>query len=128
MLQAVFSIDWGHFLGKGLFGEGVGSICGVAAASTASEMRVLVRKGLKKTPTLELRLDWLRNDAERHKFLRWLKGHQDKKATLIATCRRREGGGEFTGDAGAELFWLMQAREAGCKWCDVEVETLQELP
>jgi 3-dehydroquinate dehydratase/shikimate dehydrogenase len=128
MLQAVFSIDWGQFLGKGLFGEGVGRICGVVAAATASEMKALVGEGLKKTPTLELRLDWLRNDEERHKFLRWLKSRRNRKLTFIATCRRRVGGGEFTGDAGAELFWLMQARDAGCGWCDVEVETLQELP
>ena len=91
-------------------------------------MKALVVQGLKKTPTLELRLDWLRNDEERHKFLRWLKSRRTGKLTFIATCRRRVGGGEFTGDAGAELFWLMQARAAGCTWCDVEVETLKELP
>jgi 3-dehydroquinate dehydratase/shikimate dehydrogenase len=32
------------------------------------------------------------------------------------------------GDKNKELCWLMQAREAGCTWCDIEVETLRELP
>jgi 3-dehydroquinate dehydratase/shikimate dehydrogenase len=27
-----------------------------------------------------------------------------------------------------ELYWLIQAREAGCQWCDLEVETLRKLP
>jgi 3-dehydroquinate dehydratase/shikimate dehydrogenase len=26
------------------------------------------------------------------------------------------------------LYWLGQAREAGCEWCDLEIETLRELP
>jgi 3-dehydroquinate dehydratase / shikimate dehydrogenase len=128
MLQAVFSIDWGHSLGGSLFGDGVRRICGVVAASTAREMQVLVLRGLGQTPTLELRLDWLASDSERHKFLKWLKARRFSAAQLIATCRRRIGGGEFTSDAGAELFWLTQAREAGCAWCDLEVETLEELP
>src|SRR5258705_4681436 len=27
-----------------------------------------------------------------------------------------------------ELYWLAQAREAGCLWCDLEIETLRKLP
>jgi 3-dehydroquinate dehydratase/shikimate dehydrogenase len=77
---------------------------------------------------VELRLDWLRNDSERARFLRWLKKNAPPRATFLATCRRKEGGGEFSGDVAAELFWLMQAREAGCRWCDVEIETLRKLP
>jgi 3-dehydroquinate dehydratase/shikimate dehydrogenase len=91
-------------------------------------MQLLVRQALRLTLTVELRLDWLRNDQERKKFLDWLKQTQLRKAVLLATCRRRIGGGEFSGDAGAELFWLMKAREAGCQWCDLEIETLRELP
>jgi 3-dehydroquinate dehydratase/shikimate dehydrogenase len=115
-------------LGRGLFGEGISRLCGVVAATTAREMRVLAARALKETPTVELRLDWLKNDEERHKLLRWLRSQRNRKAQFIATCRRRVGGGEFAGDAGAELFWLMKAREAGCQWCDVEAETLRELP
>jgi 3-dehydroquinate dehydratase / shikimate dehydrogenase len=111
-----------------VFGKGVARLCGVVAAPTAREMRVLVASGLRQTRTVELRLDWLKNDQERHSFLKWLKGFRSSKAQLIATCRRRIAGGEFAGVASEELFWLIQAREAGCDWCDLEVETLRELP
>ncbi len=111
-----------------VFGKGVARLCGVVAAGTARELRGLLREALRQTPTVEIRLDWLKNDGERRRFLQWLKAHRPAKAQLIATCRRRVGGGEFAGGAGEELFWLIQAREAGCAWCDLEVETLRELP
>jgi 3-dehydroquinate dehydratase/shikimate dehydrogenase len=49
-------------------------------------------------------------------------------ATFLATCRRKCAGGLFAGDVQAQLYWLIQARDAGCQWCDVEIETLRELP
>ncbi len=111
-----------------LFGTGLRRICAVAAASTAAEMAKLVRAGLKQTRTVELRLDWLSSDAERARFLGWLKKTRLPGATLLATCRRREGGGKFAGGVDRELYWLVQARQAGCQWCDLEVETLRKLP
>ena len=112
----------------GLFGTGLRRICAVAAASTAAEMAKLVRSGLRQTSTIELRLDWLSSDAERGQFLRWLGKGQFGNATFLATCRRREGGGKFAGGVDRELYWLTQAREAGCQWCDLEAETLRKLP
>jgi 3-dehydroquinate dehydratase/shikimate dehydrogenase len=128
MLQALFSMNWEEFSGMGLFGNETHRICGVAAASTAREMGDLVRQARRLTRTVELRLDWLKDDTEREKFLGWLKRTRLGRAVFLATCRRRIGGGEFAGDAGAELFWLMKAREAGCQWCDLEIETLRALP
>jgi 3-dehydroquinate dehydratase/shikimate dehydrogenase len=112
----------------GLFGTGLRRICAVVAASTAAEMAKLVRSALKQTRTVELRLDWLRSGAERARFLAWLKKNKFRDATFLATCRRREGGGKLPGGVDHELHWLIQAREAGCQWCDVEVETLRKLP
>src|ERR1700739_3222032 len=112
----------------GAFGKGVARLCGVLAASTSLELRRLLNVALRETPTAEIRLDWLKNDTELRAFLKWLKAHSPRRAQLIATCRRRVGGGEFAGDANEEQYWLMQAREAGCAWCDLEVETLRELP
>src|SRR6266851_1009982 len=111
-----------------LFGTGVRRICAVAAASTARELGQQVRLALRETKTVELRLDWLRSDSERARFFRWLPKNNPRDATFVATCRRREGGGKFAGDAEQELYWLMQAREAGCEWCDLEMETYRELP
>jgi 3-dehydroquinate dehydratase / shikimate dehydrogenase len=112
----------------GPFGLGKRRICAVAAAATAAEMARQVRSALRETPTVELRLDWLRSDAERAKVLRWLAKQKFRGAVLLATCRRVPAGGGFAGSIEAELYWLMQARDSGCAWCDVEVETLRELP
>src|SRR5260370_22990930 len=112
----------------GPFGTGLRRICAVVAAGTAAEMSKLSRFALGLTSTVELRLDWLRSDAERAGFLRWLRKRRPRNATFLATCRRREGGGKFAGDVDRELYWLIQAREAGCQWCDLEVETLRKLP
>lgn len=111
-----------------VFGAGTARICAVAAASTAETMVRQIRLGLQETPTIELRLDWLRSDLERARLLRWLRNHTPRRGTFLATCRRRAGGGKFAGSIDAELRWLAQAREAGCSWCDVEAETWKELP
>jgi 3-dehydroquinate dehydratase/shikimate dehydrogenase len=116
------------FVAASVFGEGAARICTVVAAARALEFRILVEKALRQSPTVELRLDWLANDSERHRALDWLKRSVHPKAVFIATCRRRIGGGEFAGSALEELFWLMKAKEAGCAWCDLEIETLRELP
>jgi 3-dehydroquinate dehydratase / shikimate dehydrogenase len=112
---------------ESLFGAGVRRICAVAAASTAAEMAAQIRAGLRETPTIELRLDWLRKDSERARLLAWLKRNRPRAATFLATCRRREGGGKLRGGVKAELRWLAQAREAGCIWCDLEIETWRRL-
>src|SRR6266404_5969995 len=112
----------------GLFGKGVARICAVVAASSAREMAVQLRRALRETPTVELRLDWLKSDSERRRLLAWLRRNPLPRAVLLATCRRREGGGLFAGSVQDELHWLAQASEAGCLWCDLEVETLRKLP
>ena len=111
-----------------LFGKGVGRVCAVAAASTTAEMSRQVRAASQVARTIELRLDWLQSDAERARLVRWLKEHRPANVTFLATCRRKEGGGKFAGDIARQLFWLSQARDAGCQWCDVEMETFRELP
>ncbi len=111
-----------------LFGTRVGRVCAVVAAPTAAEMCRQVRSALKDTRTIELRLDWLRNDEERSRFLLWLKKKRPRSATFLATCRRRVASRKFPGDIHRELYWLIQARDAGCQWCDLEMETFRELP
>ncbi|HKW64310.1 MAG TPA: shikimate dehydrogenase [Candidatus Acidoferrum sp.] len=111
-----------------LFGKGVGRVCAVAAASTAAEMSRQVLKASRNARTVELRLDWLHSDDERAQLIHWLKTHRLASVTFLATCRRREGGGKFAGDIAGQLYWLSQALEAGCQWCDVEMETFRELP
>jgi len=111
-----------------LFGKGVGRICAVVAASSARQMAAQLRRAWRETPTVELRLDWLKSDSERRRLLAWLGRNRPRQAVVVATCRRREGGGLFADSVQDELYWLAQAREAGCLWCDLEIETLRKLP
>ncbi len=105
-----------------------GRLCAVVATPLAAEAVAHIKQAQKYTKTLELRLDWLKSDRERSKLLGWLKRRRLGGVTLLATCRRILGGGKLEGGAEAELYWLTQAREAGCRWCDLEIETLRELP
>ena len=111
-----------------IFGKGLARICAVVATPSAQNFRVLVRAAARQAPTVELRLDWLANDTQRQRALDWLKKYAPSKATYLATCRRRIAGGEFAGSVYDELAWLKKAKEAGCTWCDLEIETLEELP
>jgi 3-dehydroquinate dehydratase/shikimate dehydrogenase len=111
---------------------GLGRLCAVVAAEEALALRRQLLLALRQTPTVELRLDWLENDRQRTMFLNWLRKDRSRdrrfpRATLIATCRRVEGGGRFQGDAQAELSWLAAARDAGCQWCDLEIESVRRL-
>ena len=105
---------------KGLFGKD--RVCAVVASESARKMRAQVLLGLRKTRIVELRLDYLRNAKEREAFLSWLR-HGRLRAVLIATCRRREGGGLFQGSLEGQIEILAQAVRSGCQWCDVEIET-----
>jgi 3-dehydroquinate dehydratase/shikimate dehydrogenase len=102
-------------------------ICGVVAAGTALEMGRLLRRTLRQTRTVELRLDYLRSPRERAVFLRHLAANPPA-ATLIATFRGRRGGGQFAGSAAAQREVLSSAARAGCQWCDVEIEATHDWP
>lgn len=101
-------------------------ICGVVAASTAREMMVQLRRALRQTQTIELRLDWLRSEREILRFLEGLRRTRGR-ATYIATCRRVEAGGRFSGGLVSQLAILQLAAACGCQWCDLEMETAARL-
>ena len=102
-------------------------VCAVVAAPDAGAMRRQLSVALGQTRTVELRLDWLSSDAEVEKFLRFLAARRPK-ATLLATCRRREAGGFYRGTIARQLIHLAEAIRAGCEWYDLEVETLRKCP
>lgn len=108
-----------------LFGKD--RLCAVVAGTTAAAMARQLKRALHETRTAEVRLDWLASDAERARFLDWLE-RQRLRATIVATCRRREAGGKFAGDVAGQLLALVRAVDAGCAWCDVEIETAVKLP
>src|SRR5579864_6364642 len=106
-----------------LFGKD--RICAVVAAPTAREAWRQVRQALKYTRTIELRLDWLKNRNELELLLVRLK-LSSVAANFIATCRRREGGGRFGGSVPVQLEYLYAANRAGCKWSDLEAESISD--
>lgn len=104
--------------------------CAVVAAPSATEMVRGLKKALSESRTIELRLDWLKNTRELGRFLARL--HADnrsgwKKACVIATLRRREAGGSYKGTVNRQLACLREAVEAGCAWCDLEVESAEKV-
>jgi 3-dehydroquinate dehydratase len=105
---------------------GQDKICAVVAASDARSMWRQFQQALAQTRTIELRLDWLRDDAEIARFLnrlRLAKKNRVKKnrATLIATCRRRPAGGLYRGTVAKQLLHLAEAVRAGCGWYDLDI-------
>ena len=90
-------------------------------------MRRQLARALQETRTVELRLDWLSDDGEIADFLGQL-AKRPPKATLIATCRRREAGGRYRGTIAKQLIHLADAIRAGCAWYDLEIETLRQCP
>src|SRR5262249_61146883 len=86
-----------------------------------------LRRALRLTRTVELRLDWLRDDRERLLFVGWL-GRHHPKATLIGTCRRRLAGGRFPNDIPSEVLFLLLAAFSDCTWCDLEADAVAGVP
>jgi len=103
-------------------------LCAVVATPLARTALARLKEALRYANTVEVRLDWLKSDRERSALLAALRRKKLKGVTLLATCRRVLGGGKLEGGTEAELYWLTQARDAGFAWCDLEVETLRELP
>ena len=82
---------------------------------------------LRHTRTIELRLDWLKDDSEIARFLRHVETAKPT-ANLIATCRRRATGGQYRGSIARQLAHLAEALAAGCRWYDLEIESIRECP
>lgn len=85
-----------------------------------------LRRALRRTRTVELRLDYLRSDAERVALWRRLR-RAPPRASLIATCRHAAAGGRLRGAALEELFFPLLFSSAGCAWMDLSLETAEAL-
>lgn len=110
----------------GIFGAD--RLCAVVAARTAAAAieQLRLAKNTAKPRIIELRLDFLSGRREIDTLLSWL-SRQAHKPICIATCRRLPAGGRFKGGIEAEIAILRRAVEAGCRWCDVEIETARLL-
>ncbi len=104
---------------------GLGKLCVAIQAASPAELIERATAALGDSKFLELRLDSLPKPAAAlPKIAEFLAAHRD--ATAIATCRRKENSGNFTGSLKAELELLAEAAEAGCQIVDLEVESAEE--
>jgi 3-dehydroquinate dehydratase / shikimate dehydrogenase len=101
----------------------------VVAALDAKSMLAQLQTALRRSRTIELRLDWLAGDQEIDRFVRRLEADRSaRRATLIATCRRRAAGGRYRGTIAEQLVHLADAIRVGCAWYDLEIETVRQCP
>ncbi|HKO04127.1 MAG TPA: shikimate dehydrogenase [Candidatus Acidoferrales bacterium] len=101
-------------------------ICAVVAESRAQDALAAARLALRRTSVIELRLDYLASEDEFAVLLRGIMPLA-ARATLIATCRRKEAGGRFDGSIARQISRLVLAAGSGCAWCDLEIETVGRL-
>jgi 3-dehydroquinate dehydratase/shikimate dehydrogenase len=103
----------------------LGKLCVAIQAPSPEELIERAEAALADSRFLEFRLDSLPKPASAlPKVKEFLAGHRD--TTVIATCRRKQFGGNFTGSLKAELEVLLTAAEAGCQIVDLEVESAEE--
>jgi 3-dehydroquinate dehydratase/shikimate dehydrogenase len=103
----------------------LGKLCIAIQAVSPQELIERAEAALPDSRFLEFRLDSLPKPASAiPKVKEFLAAHRD--ATVLATCRRKQFGGHFTGSLKAELEILLSAAEAGCQIVDLEVESAEE--
>ena len=103
----------------------VGKLCIAIQATSPAELMERAEAALNDSRFLEFRLDSLPKPAAiLPKLKDFLAGHRD--VTAIATCRRKENGGNFDGALITELDILAKAAQAGCQIVDLEVESAEE--
>ncbi|MGB6191539.1 MAG: shikimate dehydrogenase [Terracidiphilus sp.] len=103
----------------------LGKLCVAIQAGSPAEMFDRAEAALKDSRLFEFRLDSLAKPAGALPYLKQFLGeHRDVMA--IATCRRKQNGGQFTGTVAAELAILSDAVLAGCQIVDLEVESAEE--
>jgi 3-dehydroquinate dehydratase/shikimate dehydrogenase len=103
----------------------LGKLCVAIQAESPTELIERATAALADSKFIELRLDSLPKPAAAlPKVAEFLAAHRE--ATAIATCRRKENSGNFTGSVKAEIEVLIAAAEAGCQIVDLEVESAEE--
>jgi 3-dehydroquinate dehydratase/shikimate dehydrogenase len=102
----------------------VGKLCIAIQAGSAVEMVERAEAALADGKFLEFRLDSLAKPAAAlPKLQEFLAAHRDVIA--IATCRRKQFGGNFAGSLNSEFEVLSKAAESGCAIVDLEVESAE---
>jgi len=104
----------------------LGKLCVAVQGETPAELWQRAAGLGEGSRFVEFRLDSLAKPAAALPGLKDFLSH-NRDVTAIATCRRRQHGGTFTGNLTAELEILTKAAEAGCQIVDLEVESAEEM-
>lgn len=101
-------------------------VCVAVIGTHSAELIDKASTAVKEIPFLEFRLDYLDKPLQAmDNIQQFLQDHT--AATVIATCRRTENGGRFTGSVAAEVDVLCKAAQAGCQMIDLELESAEAL-
>lgn len=102
----------------------LGKLCIAIQAETPAELISRAESALTDSHFMELRLDSLPKPAAvLPKIKHFLADHRE--ATLIATCRRKANGGQFTGSLASQFEILEAAAAAGVQIVDLEIESAE---
>src|SRR5437868_7489166 len=102
---------------------GTSTICVVIGRTRHKMMQIEIQEAAKRGARLiELRLDFL---AKAPDFKRLL---LNKPCPLVATVRRPEDGGRWSGGEEARLMLIRQAVVAGFDWVDLETDVANTIP
>ena len=102
-----------------------GKVCVAVQAAAPAAMFSRAEAALKDSHFLEFRLDSLPKPPSALPGLKsFLAAHREVVA--IATCRRKQNGGGFSGALTAELEILLKAAQAGSQIVDLELESAED--
>jgi 3-dehydroquinate dehydratase/shikimate dehydrogenase len=103
----------------------VGKLCVAVQGASPAELLERAQAAAADWKFLELRFDSLTRPAAALPALAEFLG-RNRDLTVIATCRRKENGGNFASSVAAEFEILLKAAEAGCQIVDLEVESAEQ--
>ena len=104
----------------------IGKVCVAIIGDSAAEMLDKATSVVKENPFLEFRLDYLEKPLlALPKIKQFLA--ENSAATAIATCRRKENGGKFSGSIAAEVEILTKAAQSGFLIADLELESVEHM-
>ena len=105
----------------------LGKVCVALTGDTPADLLRRAEAALRDTNFVELRLDSLASPRTAVEPLgMWLR--EQSAVTAIATCRRTENGGSFSGSVAEQVEVLRAAAGGGFQLLDVEIETAEALP
>ena len=105
--------------------HGLTPVCVSIASAEPAELFRRAEAALAESRFLELRLDALAQPGKAVQALEaFCRAHPE--SGILATCRRLQGGGGYTGSVEEQLSLLADFAKAGAVLVDVELETLEQ--